>query len=890
MDVVAAFHKIRIKPGDEWKTAFRTRFGLYEWLVTPFGLANAPSTFQRYINYTLQEFLDDFVSAYVDDILVFTDGTRKEHREQVRKVLAKLGKAGLQLDIDKCEFEVQSTKYLGFIIEAGKGLRMDPEKIKAIQEWKAPTSVKGVQGFLGFANFYRRFIKDFSKVTAPLYGLIRKDTVFHWSTNTDQSFEKLKQAFLDAPVLAQFDPDHETVLETDSSGYCSGGVLSQYKDDVLRPVAFYSKKHLPAECNYPIYDKELLAIIRCLEEWEAELKSVGQFTVLTDHKNLEFFTRIRKLSERQMRWQLVLSRFNLHIQYRPGKEGGLPDALTRRDQDLPEEGDERLNYRMVQLIPDGTIRDNTIRMASVSVMPVTATLSSFTDQLRTLWTEGLNRDKDFRRIRSVIQEHRRVFPSNLNSPIKVSVSDCSIDTEGYLRFRKRLWVPNYEPLRTAIIQEMHDSVLSGHPGKNSTIAIVSRDFFWPNLQTTVKQFIRNCSVCGSNNIWRDRKQGLLRPLPVPEQQWQEISVDFIGPLPLSYGFDTIAVFVDRLGKGVILEPCKSTITAEEFAELFITAVYRHHGLPRAIVSDRGPQFIGQAWKRLCTLLRIERRISTAFHPQTDGQTERVNTEVTVFLRKFTNDNQDDWSKWLPIAQLALNGRDSSTTGVSPFLLAHGYPLRMIDPLTDAIESVNPQSPIQKGENIVAKVKAITEWAQSQMAKAQQDQEVQANRSRNVAPAYKVGDKVYLSLRNVRTDRPSKKLDSRSAKYTVTEVVNPSSYRLDILHGIHNVFNVDLLRPASTDPLPSQVVDDSQPSPVLIDDIDEWVVERILKERLRPLPGRGSRKRLEYRVKWADYSRPTWEPATEFENTMALDDYLKRKKGGGNVKGCTRKVV
>ena len=213
------------------------------------------------------------------------------------------------------------------------------------------------------------------------------------------------------------------------------------------------------------------------------------------------------------------------------------------------------------------------------------------------------------------------------------------------------------------------------------------------------------------------------------------------------------------------------------------------------------------------------------------------------------------------------------------MLSHGYPLRIIDPLTDAVETINPQSPIQKGETIVAKVKAITEWAQSQMAKAQQDQEIQANRSRNVAPAYRVGDKVYLSLRNIRTDRSSKKLDARSAKYTIIEVINPSSYRLDTLLGIYNVFNVDLLRPAPTDPLPSQIIADSQPPAILVEDTEEWLVERILGERLRTLPGRGDRKRLEYKVKWTGYARPIWEPAKELEATVALDNYLKENGGG-----------
>jgi len=218
LDVIAAFHKLRILEGDEWKTAFRTRYGLYEWMVTPFGLANAPSTFQKYVNWALRDYLDEFCSAYVDDILIYSSGSRQQHREHVGKVLQRLREAGLQIDIDKCEFEVQETKYLGFIIEAGKGLRMDPEKIKAIAEWEAPTSVKGVRGFLGFANFYRRFIKDYSDLVRPLTDLTHKDRRFVWLPEADTAFERLKTIFTSAPVLAHFDFDRETRIETDSSG------------------------------------------------------------------------------------------------------------------------------------------------------------------------------------------------------------------------------------------------------------------------------------------------------------------------------------------------------------------------------------------------------------------------------------------------------------------------------------------------------------------------------------------------------------------------------------------------------------------------------------------------------------------------------------------------
>src|ERR1700688_2441709 len=240
LDVIAAFHKIRIAEGDEWKTAFRTRYGLYEWLVTPFGLANAPSTFQKYINWTLRDYLDEFCSAYVDDVLVYSEGTLAEHREHVRKVLRRLQEAGLQLDIDKCEFEVQSTKYLGFVIEAGVGVRMDPEKVKAILSWEAPRSVKGVQSFIGFANFYRKFIQGFSDVVRPMMSLVKKDTAFAWTAEADQAFEQLKGLFTEAPVLASFDADRTTIVETDSSGWCIGGTLMQYGDDgVLRPCGYF---------------------------------------------------------------------------------------------------------------------------------------------------------------------------------------------------------------------------------------------------------------------------------------------------------------------------------------------------------------------------------------------------------------------------------------------------------------------------------------------------------------------------------------------------------------------------------------------------------------------------------------------------------------------------
>jgi len=229
-------------------------------------------------------------------------------------VLQRLQEAGLQLDISKCEFETQRTKYLGFIIEAEVGISMDPAKVEAITSWEAPKTIKGVQSFLGFANFYRQFIKDFSKLAMPLTSLVRKNTLFIWTDDANQAFREMKEIFVSAPILVQFNYERETVLETDASEWCIAGTLMQYDErGVLHPCAYYSKKNNPAECNYEIYDKEMLAIVRCSEEWDAELRSVSQFEIRTDPKNLEYFMSVRKLTERQMRWSLALSKYNFTI-------------------------------------------------------------------------------------------------------------------------------------------------------------------------------------------------------------------------------------------------------------------------------------------------------------------------------------------------------------------------------------------------------------------------------------------------------------------------------------------------------------------------------------------------------------------------------------------------
>ena len=363
LDVIAAFNKLRIAEGHEWKTAFITRFGLYESLVMPFGLCNAPASFQNYINHTLHNLLDKFCTAYLDDVLIYSS-SKKDHRRHVREVVQRLIDASLQIDIDKCEFEVTKTKYLGLIISSG-GISMDPDKVATIMQWTQPPHLKDLQRFLGFANFYRRFIKGFSKICTPLNGLMKKDTPWLWKPEHTTAFETLKTSFASAPVLAMHDFTKKTVLETDASDWASGGVLSQHDEEgILRPVAYFSSKHTSTECNYEIYDKELLAIIKCLEEWRPELQGTTEpFEIVTDHKNLEYFTTTKALSQRQVRWSEFLSQFNFRIVYRPGSKAVRPDALSRMPGDRPNRNDisdDRVKNRLRTVLPPEVLSEDVL--------------------------------------------------------------------------------------------------------------------------------------------------------------------------------------------------------------------------------------------------------------------------------------------------------------------------------------------------------------------------------------------------------------------------------------------------------------------------------------------------------------------------------------------------
>ena len=330
LDVRQAYHRIRMAPGHEFKTAFKTRYGLYEYLVMPFGLTNAPAQFQAHMQNIFSDLLDISVVVYLDDILIFSTNL-EDHQAVVREVLHRLCKHGLYAKAAKCEFHKDSVEFLGMTVSAN-GLQMCQDKVQVIKDWPTPTTIKELQAFLGFTNFYRRFIVDYSHVAVPLTNLTQKGHSFQWTPTADAAFTDLRSRFLKAPVLIHPNFEKPFVVETDASDTATGGILSQRGDDGhLHPCAFRSSKMNPAEKNYDIYDKELLSIVLAFRDWRVYLEgSPHQVRVISDHKNLEQFLSTKHLNRRQARWSEMLSAFDLVIHHRPGSLNGRADVLSRR--------------------------------------------------------------------------------------------------------------------------------------------------------------------------------------------------------------------------------------------------------------------------------------------------------------------------------------------------------------------------------------------------------------------------------------------------------------------------------------------------------------------------------------------------------------------------------
>uniref|UniRef100_A0A2N9I0N6 Reverse transcriptase n=1 Tax=Fagus sylvatica TaxID=28930 RepID=A0A2N9I0N6_FAGSY len=530
IDLKSGYHQIRMKEGDEWKTAFKTKYGLYEWLVMPFGLTNAPSTFMRLMNHALRAFLARFVVVYFDDILVYSKSL-DEHINHLHCVLTVLRKEKLYANLKKCSFCLDKVVFLGFVVGA-KGIAVDEEKVKAIKEWPTPKSITEVRSFHGLASFYRRFVKDFSTLAAPLTEIVKKSVGFKWGSEQDRAFIEIKERLCGAPLLALPDFSKTFEIECDVSGIGIGAVLMQEK----RPIAYFNEKLNGAALNYPTYDKELYALVRALETWQHYLWP-KEFVIHTDHESLKHLKGQGKLNRRHAQWMEFIETFPYVIKYKQGKENIVADALSRRYALISTLNAKLLGFEYVK-----ELYVNDDDFASVFAACEKATFGKF------------------------------------------------YRLDGYLFRENRLCVPN-SSMRELLVREAHGGGLMGHFGVRKTLDVLHEHFFWPKMKRDVERVCSRCVTCRQAKS-RVLPHGLYTPLPVPSAPWVDISMDFVLGLPRSRkGRDSIFVVVDRFSKMAHFISCHKTDDATHIADLFFREIVRLHGVPRSIVSDRDVKFL-----------------------------------------------------------------------------------------------------------------------------------------------------------------------------------------------------------------------------------------------------------------------------------------------------------
>jgi hypothetical protein len=597
----------------------------------------------------------------------------------------------------------------------------------------------------------------------------------------------------------------------------------------------------PAELNYEIYDKELLAIVDAFREWRVYLEgSKYQVQVLTDHKNLVYFTTTKELNRRQVRWSETLATYNFRISYVKGSENARADALSRKPEYLSNKTHE--SHAILKQEGDSLVF-NKQQLAATSRLEQDA------------FTQGIHQGyaKDQVALRA----------------LKGEETGFTKDSSGTILFHGKVYIPS--TIRTTFVKEQHELPAHGHQGVAKTMERLSRTYYFPGMRKLVTRIVTGCDTCIRNKASRHAPYGQLKSPTTPSQPWKSIAWDFVVKLPLSREpvtgkeYDSIFVITDRLTKYAYMLPFNETCTAEDVAYTFLRTIVANHGTPDEIISDRDKLFTSKFWTTLIALLGTQHKLSTAFHPQTDGQTERLNQTMESYLRCYVNYQQNNWVGLLPLAQFAYNSADTETTKVSPMYANYGY---------------NPEAyktPLQPGADAhearvkVDNLKSLHSQLAEDIRFFAQRSASYYNSKRSMEPTLQKGGKVYLLRKNIRTKRPSDKLDHKKlGPFVIDEVIGPVNYRLKLpkTMNIHPVFHISLLEPAPNGAPPAPITE-IQP----VNTNAEYDVEIILD--CQYIHGR-----VRYLIKWLGYpySENTWEPRTNLKCPEKLEAFHRQNPG------------
>ncbi|WVZ69508.1 hypothetical protein U9M48_018282 [Paspalum notatum var. saurae] len=766
IDLRSGYYQLKIKESDIPKTAFSTRYGLYEYLVMSFGLTNAPAFFMYMMNSVFMKQLDKFVVVFIDDILIYSK-SEKEHEEHLRIVLTRLREHKLYAKFSKCAFWLKEVGFLGHILSE-KGVAVDPSKVEDVLNWKQSETVTEIQSFLGLAGYYRRFIKDFSKTAKPMTSLTKKNAKFIWSPKCEE-----------APVLAQPDVTKPFDVYCDTSGQGLGFVLMQEG----RVIAYASRQLRKHEANYPTHDLELATVVHALKIWRHYLLG-NTCHIYTDHKSLKYIFTQPELNMRQRRWLELIKDYDLEIHYHPGKANVVADALSRRAHCNVNEARPTARVICWEMDEIEMPTEQLVELYSLIIEPT----------IKDLVIAAQKQDPGMAHIREGIDEEKKAC--------------FTLDDQGVLWFKNRLVVPKDMELWKKILDEAHTSVLTMHPGSNKMYQDLKQKFWWTRMKREIAKYVSECDVCKRVKADHLKPGGMLQPLNVPAWKWEDIHMDFVVGLPRTQkGYDSIWVIVDRFTKAAHFIPVKTCYTAATYAGLYISRIVSLHGIPVTITSDRGSVFVSRFWEHLQTALGMKLIRSSAYDPQTSGQVKRVNQIVEDMLRACALTYSTKWDECLPLAEFAYNNSYQKSLNMAPCEALYGRRCRT--PLNWS----EPRERVIFGPDLVTQAEEQVKFIQNNLKSAQSRQKSYSDRRRRPL-VFEKGDHVYLRvspMKGVHRFGVKGKLAPRYVgPFKITEQCGPVAYRLELpphLAAVHDVFHVSQLKKCLR--VPEEEVDTSQ---------------------------------------------------------------------------------
>ena len=648
LDLNSGYWQVQMDQASQDKTAFVCKHGLFQFKVMPFGLKNAPATFQRLMERILVELCGRICFVYLDDIIIHS-ASLTQHFEDIQAVLDALRSANLTVNMKKSHFFCSSLKFLGHVVSSA-GVEVDPEKTQAIRDFPVPRNLKEVQRFLGMAGWYHRYVPNFSALAEPLNALKRKGVQFSWSPECQRSFEALKYCLISSPILGHPDFTLPFVVYTDASDVGLGAVLAQKTglgtEEVL---AFASRSLNSAERNYSTTEQECLAVVWSLEKWRHYLEGRA-FTVVTDHSSLVWVFKTPKPSSRLIRWALRLQEFTFTVEYRKGKYNTVPDALSRAPVDLPD----------MSLPLGATI---------MAVSPQRDPGRTLTVSDEEIW-RAQQADPEVQKLYETITDTGEV---EVNATTKFTILEDKVYRVVQLAHKTLYQV--YVPLglRSQLLETFHEDPLAGHMGRFKTYKRLQALAYWPKLSLDVKQHVRCCQVCQRNKPESRKPAGLLQQTIV-HRPWEMLGVDLMGPFPRSTkGHVYLLVFVDYYSRWVELFALRQA-TAETVSKVLTEEILTRWGVPDYILSDQGSQFVSSVFEATCQQWNVAQKRTTAYHPQTN-MTERINRNLKAMIASYVGDHHKHWDQHLPEFRFALNSAVHESTGVTPAEVNLRRPLR-----------------------------------------------------------------------------------------------------------------------------------------------------------------------------------------------------------------------